>query len=218
MSAARARALVFDLDGTLVDSRADLAAAVNRTRADLGRPPLALERIVGMVGEGARLLVSRALEGARGEELDCALALFLAHYEPRCTVETRPYPGIPELLAAAAARRPLALLTNKPERTSRRILDHFGWTRHFAAVVGGDTLPERKPAPDGLIHLSTALGVAPGELCLIGDSPIDAGTARAAGAAFVWVEWGFAVVEPAALVGAGRAASVAELGRVLGLA
>lgn len=218
MSAAAARALVFDLDGTLVDSRADLAAAINRTRADLGRPPLALERIVGMVGEGARLLVARALEGLEGEALDRALARFLAHYEPRCTEETRPYPGIPELLAAAAVRRPLALLTNKPERMSRKILEHFGWAPLFAAVVGGDTLAERKPAPAGLLHLAARLGFEPGELCLVGDSPIDAATARAAGTSFVWVEWGFAVVEPAALGGAERAASAAELASLLGLA
>ena len=216
MEVAEAAALVFDLDGTLVDSRADLATAVNRTRGDLGLPPLALDEVVAMVGEGARRLVARALDGVEGEALDRALGRFLSHYEPRCTVETRPYPGIPELLAAESERRPLALLTNKPERTSRRILDHFGWSRRFAALVGGDSLPERKPAPAGIHHLAGRLGLAAEQMVLIGDTRIDAETARAAGCRFVWVEWGFAPgAERADLARHPHAASVSELGRLL---
>ena len=211
-----ARALVFDLDGTLVDSRADLAAAVNRTRADLDLPPLALDEIVAMVGEGARRLVSRALDGLEGEPLERALARFLFHYEPRCTVETRPYPGLSGLLAAEAARRPLALLTNKPERTSRRILDAFGWSPLFSALVGGDTLPVRKPDPGGLLWIAERLGLPAGELALVGDTRIDAETATAAGCRFVWVEWGFARgAERDELDRGPRAATAAELGRRL---
>jgi len=207
-----ARALVFDLDGTLIDSRADLAAAINRTRAELGLAPLALDAVVGMVGEGARLLVSRALDGLEGAALDRALARFLDHYGPRCTVETRPYPGISGLLAAEAARRPLALLTNKPERTSRAILDAFGWNGHFAAVVGGDTLPVRKPDPGGLAWIAGHLGRPLTDLVLVGDTRIDADTALAAGCPFVWVEWGFARPDDRAeLARHPRAANAAEL-------
>jgi phosphoglycolate phosphatase len=213
---ARWRALVFDLDGTLVDSRADLVVAVNRMRADLGRPELAAEAVVGMVGEGARRLVERALDAAGEALVERALALFLAHYEPICADRTRPYPGIAELLAAEAGRRPLTLLTNKPERMSRRILAAFGWSGLFAAVVGGDTLAERKPAPAGLHHLARRLDLPVEELCLVGDTGIDAATARAAGAGFVWVEWGFAGAADRAELGRGpRAASAAALARRL---
>jgi phosphoglycolate phosphatase len=159
-----------------------------------------------------RRLVERAVGATDPALVERALASFLVHYEPICAERTRPYPGIPELLAAEAGHRPLALLTNKPERMSRRILDAFGWGGLFAAVVGGDTLAERKPAPAGLHHLARRLDLAVGELCLIGDSGIDAATARAAGAGFVWVEWGFAGEAERAELGRGpRAASVTAL-------
>ena len=210
------RALVFDLDGTLVDSSADLAAAINRTRAELGREPLATEAVVGMVGEGARLLVARAIDGLDEAALDRAVARFLALYEPVCAVETRPYPGIPELLAAEAARRPLALLTNKPERMSRRILEAFGWRQIFVEVIGGDSLPVRKPDPGGLAWIAARLGLELPELALVGDTRIDADTAAAAGCRFVWVEWGFAQPRDREALGRfPRAATTAELARRL---
>lgn len=208
--------VVFDLDGTLVDSSADLATAINRARAELGREPLPTETIVGMVGEGARLLVARAIDGLDEAALDRAVARFLALYEPVCTAETRPYPGIPELLAAEAARRPLALLTNKPERMSREILEAFGWSGLFAEVVGGDTLPVRKPDPGGIVRLAERLGCAARELALVGDTRIDADTAAAAGCRFVWVEWGYAQPrDREALARSPRAATAAELVRRL---
>jgi phosphoglycolate phosphatase len=192
MTAAGWRALAFDLDGTLVDSRRDLAAAVNLVRADLGLGALPLDDIVGMVGEGAARLMERALGddferigGAR------AVALFVARYEPVCTRETVPYPGIAELLAELAASLPLAVLTNKPERPARRIVEHFGWGGVLRAVVGGDTLAVRKPQAGGLLEIAARFGVAPSELLLIGDSRIDERTAAAAGAPFLFVEWGF---------------------------
>lgn len=186
-------AAVFDLDGTLVDSRLDLARAVNRMREELGLEPLTTAAVLGMVGQGARNLVRRALGGAPEEALlDRALALFLARYEPICTEETEPYPGIPELLEVEHRRRPLALLTNKPERPARRILDHFGWLDRFGAVVCGDTLGVRKPDPGGLLEIGRRLETEPGRLVLIGDSEIDAATAAAAGAPFLFAEWGFA--------------------------
>jgi phosphoglycolate phosphatase len=192
MSPAGWRAVAFDLDGTLVDSRRDLAAAVNLVRADLGLGALPLDDIVSMVGEGARKLMERAL-GPDFEQIgaDAAVARFLARYEPICTRETVSYPGVAELLAELAGTFPLGVLTNKPERPARLILEHLGWSAWFRAVVGGDTLAERKPGPQGLLELATRFGVAPGELLLVGDSRIDADTAAAAGAPFLFVEWGF---------------------------
>lgn len=186
-------AVVFDLDGTLVDSRLDLARAVNQVREEMGLAPLSIEAILGMVGQGARNLVRRALGGSPPENLlDRALALFLERYEPICTDETEPYPGIPELLESEFGRRPLAVLTNKPERPARKILEHFGWLDRFGAVICGDSLPVRKPDPGGLFEIGRRLDLEPARLLMIGDSEIDAATAAAAGAPFLFAGWGFA--------------------------
>src|SRR6185503_3457436 len=115
----RPAGVVFDLDGTLVDSRLDLAAAVNATRERLALPALSVDAVAAMVGEGARALLRRSLpETIGGDAFEAALALFLDLYFDRCLDETRAYPGIPELLAELAPRYPLAVLTNKPERHS----------------------------------------------------------------------------------------------------
>jgi phosphoglycolate phosphatase len=188
----RPDALVFDLDGTLIDSRRDITTAINRMRADLGLPPLALEQVIAMVGEGARLLVERALgPGFPPEEIDRALERYLGLYWDVCLETTRPYPGVDVMLAALAARYPLALLSNKGEALSRRILDGLGLTAHFREILGGDSLPTRKPDPAGLHLLAERLGVPPERLLLVGDTWVDAATARNAGCAFALVEWGF---------------------------
>lgn len=185
-------ALVFDLDGTLVDSRADLAAAVDAVRRDLGLAPLPAGAIEGMVGEGARLLVERALDGETRESVIApALSAFFSHYDRLCLVSTRPYAGVPAALAALAGRVPLALLTNKPERFAVRILEALGLAGHFRQVVGGDTLPQRKPDPAPLRHVAAALGAPLERTLLVGDSRIDAETAARAGAPFAHVRWGY---------------------------
>lgn len=186
----RPGALVFDLDGTLIDSRRDITAAVNRMRAELGLPPLALERVVTMVGEGARLLVERALP-ERPEEVDRALARYLEHYWGGCLETTRPYPGVPEMLASLSALYPLALLSNKGEALSRKILDGLDLSRFFCQLLGGDSLATRKPDPGGLRLLAERLEIPVERLLLVGDTWIDAETARNAGCAFALVEWGF---------------------------
>jgi phosphoglycolate phosphatase len=189
-------AVVFDLDGTLVDSRPDLALAVNRMRSELALSALPEATIGAMIGEGARVLVDRALADAPlAVHRPQALASFLAHYATVCTVSTRPYDGIEELLAACHRRWPLALLTNKPIAMTVEIVEHLDWTRYFRFLVGGDSLAFRKPDGRGLEHLAQALEVAVDRVVLVGDSRIDAETARAAGAAFVWVEWGYAAAE-----------------------
>jgi phosphoglycolate phosphatase len=161
-------------------------------RAELGLPPLALEQVVTMVGEGARLLVERALgPECPPDRIDPALARYLAHYSEVCLETTRPYPGIEEMLAALGGIYPLALLSNKGEALSRKILDGLRLSRFFREVLGGDSLATRKPDPGGLRLLAERLEIPTERLLLVGDTWIDAETARNAGCAFALVEWGF---------------------------
>ncbi len=195
-------AVVFDLDGTLVDSRHDLASAVNALRAELGFEPLAVERVVGMVGRGARVLVQRALadrwsdsEPGASARLDRAFERFLDLYFDRCLDETRSYDGVPEMLETLAERFPLAVLTNKPERHTLRVLEGLGLAAWFRSVVGGDTLATRKPDPAGLHLLAGRLGAETGRTLFVGDSATDGETAKAAGAPLALVAWGFGAAE-----------------------
>jgi phosphoglycolate phosphatase len=193
---------VLDLDGTLVDSFADLAGSVNHALRAVGlaaRPP---SEIRAFIGEGARLLLERAVD-PHLQRLDPALAAWWEHYERHCLDRTALFPGMAEALAGAG--RVLAVHTNKPGRLARKILDGLGVGPRFAAVLGGDEAP-RKPDPSGTLDLVARLGGSPGEAVFIGDSLIDAGTAAAAGIPFVAVTWGFGAREalearhPAAIV------------------
>jgi phosphoglycolate phosphatase len=188
----RPAALVFDLDGTLIDSRRDLTTAINRMRGELGLPPLVLEQVVTMVGEGARLLVERALgPECPPDRVDAALARYLEHYREVCLDTTKPYEGVEEMLSELAAKYPLALLSNKGEALSRQILEGLGLASRFREVLGGDSLPIRKPDPAGLRLLAERLGVPVDRLLLVGDTWVDAETAANAGCPFALVEWGF---------------------------
>jgi phosphoglycolate phosphatase len=187
----RPAALVFDLDGTLIDSRRDIATAINRTRAGYGLPPLTLDQVVGMVGEGARVLIERALRELPAEKIDEALGIYLEHYREVSLDTTLPYEGTGEMLERLQRVYPLALLSNKSESLSRHILEHLGLAGRFRAILGGDSFPTRKPDPEGLRKVAGLLGAEAANLMLIGDSRIDAETARNAGALFGLVEWGF---------------------------
>ena len=150
------RLVVFDLDGTLIDSRQDLADAANALIVERGGGPLPVEAVAGMVGEGAALLVRRALTAAGLEpDLESALPRFLALYDERLLAHTDLYPGTREALESIAARSTIAVLTNKPQRPTERILEGLGIARFFAHVIGGDTRFGRKPDPAGLLHLAT---------------------------------------------------------------
>jgi len=147
---------------------------------------------VTMVGEGARLLVERALgPGFSTEQVDRALARYLEIYSNVCLEQTHPYPGVGAMLVELGERYPLALLSNKGEALSRKILDGLGLTPFFRQILGGDSLPTRKPDPAGLHVLAIRLGLPVESLMLVGDTWIDAETARNAGCAFALVEWGF---------------------------
>ncbi len=181
-----ARLAAFDLDGTLVDSLDDLHASVNHALRVVGLPLRTRDDVRGFVGEGARVLLAKAVS-PRDELLEQALAAWRAHYEAHCLDRTRAYPGIESLLAGAG--RILAVHTNKPGAMSRKILAGLGLLPRFAAVVGGDDAP-RKPDPTGLLEIMVQVGASPGETVVIGDSRHDVAAARAAGVAMVAVTWG----------------------------
>ncbi len=189
------RLVVFDLDGTLIDSIGDLAAAVNALLAERAAGPLPVAAVAAMVGEGARLLVARAMAAA-GLDGDPAEGLprFLEIYDGLLPGETRPYEGIPEVLAVLGRRARLTVLSNKPTEASLKLLDALGLMPFFAQVIGGDGPFPRKPAPEGLLHLAADAGVRPDETVLVGDSTIDLLTANAAGTAFCVARYGFGQV------------------------
>ncbi|WP_242345748.1 HAD-IA family hydrolase [Anaeromyxobacter terrae] len=180
------RLAILDLDGTLVDSIDDLAASVNHALAALGLPSRGRDEIRGFVGEGARLLLARAI-APRDELLEPALALWRDHYEAHCLDRTRLYPGLDAALAGAG--RALAVHTNKPGAMARKILSGLGVADRFVAIVGGDDAP-RKPDPTGSLEIMAEHGAAPGDTVFVGDSRVDVATARAAGVALVAVTWG----------------------------
>jgi len=184
--------IAFDLDGTLIDSKQDLSDSANEMLATYSAAPLAEVEVAGMVGDGARQLVQRALD-ARSVTADVSEALdrFLAIYGGRLFEHTRPYPGLSDAVASVADGAFLAILTNKPEAPSRTLLDGFGLSRHFRWVIGGDSGFPRKPDPSGLRYLIRQAGVTPGASLVVGDSMIDVETARRAGAAVCVAEYGF---------------------------
>jgi phosphoglycolate phosphatase len=186
------RLFVFDLDGTLIDSRRDLADAANALISERGGAPLAVDAIAGMVGEGAALLVRRALESAGViVDLERDLARFLDLYADRMLVHTTLYKGTREMLASAGRRASLAVLTNKPQRHTEAILEGLDIGTCFHRVIGGDSDFGRKPDPRGLQHLMAAGGVGRDETLMVGDSAIDLKTARAAGVKACLVRYGF---------------------------
>lgn len=198
-------AIAFDLDGTLLDTIHDLAAAVNTMLAEMGYPPLAKADITLMVGKGLQNLVRRALALAFGvspaaledAEVDAALSRYYVHYTAQLGRETELYPGVLEgLQRIAALGIPMAVITNKARRFALPHLELAGLTPYFRLLVGGDDLPRKKPAPDPLLFVAERLGVAPAQLLMVGDSVNDAQAARAAGCPVVVLPYGYNEGEP----------------------
>jgi phosphoglycolate phosphatase len=187
------RALIFDLDGTLIDSKQDLIHSVNAMLRELGRGELAAETISGYIGHGAPKLVERALgEGCTEEERQQALQFFLSYYEQHKMDTTCAYPGVAETLEKLASV-PMAVLTNKPVRISVRILEAMGLSKYFRAIYGGNSFETKKPDPLGARTILRELGATSEEALLVGDSEVDVQTARNAGMMAAAVNYGFGV-------------------------
>ena len=189
------RAIIFDLDGTLIDSKQDLIHSVNAMLRELGRDELAADTISGYIGHGAPQLVARALgQGGTQEERERALKFFLEYYEEHKMDTTRMYPGVEETLERLA-ELPMAVLTNKPVRVSVRILEAMGLSKYFRAIYGGNSFETKKPHPLGARTVLRELGVHPKEALLVGDADVDVQTARNAGMIAAAVSYGFGVYD-----------------------
>jgi phosphoglycolate phosphatase len=184
------RALVFDLDGTLIDSKLDLAESVNAALAHIGRVPLPHETIYGYVGNGASKLVQRALgEGATEAEAEEGLEFFLSYYRAHMLDHTVTYPGVREALALLE-KHPMAILTNKPVKFSVAILEGLGIAHYFKYVYGGNSFETKKPDPQGMNVLLREMGTTPREGMMVGDSDVDVRTARNSGTWACGVSYG----------------------------
>jgi len=186
------RALIFDLDGTLVDSRLDLANAVNEMLGRFELPELAADTILRFVGRGIRRLVRGSLDEAGGVSIDSEQGLrsFSEIYGERLVENTCPYPGVKETLKRLENLR-MAVVSNKSQKFTERILEAFGVRNSFRIVLGGDSLPEMKPSPAPILHALRGLGEAPAYALIIGDSTYDIEAAKAAGAASCAALYGF---------------------------
>jgi phosphoglycolate phosphatase len=183
---------IFDLDGTLLDTTEDLAAAVNHVLSRFGLPAIPPERVRGYVGHGVRVMVERALGESQGHLVREGLVLFLEYYREHLLDHTQPYPGMVQLMGKIKdGGGVLSVLTNKPEEFSRRLIAGLSLSNYFIGIVGGDTLTTRKPDPQGVYHLQNLSGVSLQRTLLIGDSETDVETAQAAGVAVCGVTWGF---------------------------
>jgi phosphoglycolate phosphatase len=193
------RLVIFDLDGTLIDSRLDLVHSVNAALRHIGRPELPDDVIASYVGDGAPILIQRALGTEAADEalVRKGLEFFLSYYREHKLDHTTVYPGIPEALAAIRSSanglpRQLAVLSNKPVNPSRAIVDALGLGQYFFQVYGGNSFVTKKPDPEGARKLLAETGVAPEQAAIVGDSHVDVRTGRNAGLWTVGVTYGFA--------------------------
>lgn len=207
--------VVYDLDGTLADTLDDLTLSANLLLSELGRPPVPRERLKGYVGLGLRTLVQRCLETDEAERIERGMARYRAHYARHLLDRTRLYPSARRVLERFCDRQQ-AIVTNKPEALSRRILDGLGIAGYFRAVIGGDSGFGHKPDAAGLRALMAQAGASAQDTLLIGDSPVDIETGRHAGVHTVGVAHGFAGLDE--LRAAAPGALVSDFEELLSLA
>jgi phosphoglycolate phosphatase len=194
------RSIVFDLDGTLVDTALDLTAALNHTLVKLDRPQIAVERVRHLVGHGARRLIERGLGEAVGaagpfkaEDVEAGVPIFLDYYRNNLCVYSKPYPGAVAVLHDLRSQGvKLGICTNKPFALSQALVEALGLSSFFDAHLGGDSLPMRKPDPIHLLSTLAQLGQQPKDSVFIGDSSVDVQTAKSAGVRVIAVRFGFA--------------------------
>jgi len=187
--------VLWDLDGTLVDSRRDLVEATNVAMRALGYPPVPFDRFSQMVGQGVRHLVTSALpSGSDPETVEEAIEIFLVWYREHLADTTRFYPGVREGIERSSALH--AVVSNKREDLCRLLLERLGAENLFEKIVGGDTCPERKPHPAPLLRAMEGLGIPPERVLMVGDSPVDIEAGKRAGVSTCGVLWGFG--DPAA--------------------
>jgi phosphoglycolate phosphatase len=210
--------LIFDLDGTLVDSVPDLRAALNQVLHERGRRSLSPPQVKRMVGDGVPALVARALaaSGADPSEAVAALPRFLEIYEANAAQLTRPYPGVPETLAALRRRGyRAAICTNKPQRATMAVLQGVGLLPFFDGIAGGDRFTVRKPNPGHLLELISEMGASPEGSAMIGDNENDAAAAHGAAVPLVLMRYGYARVDPDSLAADALLDRFSELPRAL---
>lgn len=187
------RLIMFDLDGTLVDSGADITAALNYALAPCGLPALTVPQTISLVGEGVTRLIEKVLDG-HVQQHDVVLTRFLDYYAEHLTEATVPYPGVERTLERLSGYR-RAVISNKREALSRGILVKLGLMKHFDLVMGGDSLAEKKPSARPLLHTMSVLKATPEESVIVGDSSFDIRAGKAAGVVTVAVSYGFRPVE-----------------------
>ena len=181
--------VIFDLDGTLIDTRQDITNAANEMLAHYGLQAKSVAEVTGYVGDGIARLVERCL-GSHHVAFEEAVELFKRSYSSHLMDFTRPYPGIVDLLEGLRGVRK-AILTNKSFEMSKTITDGLGLSSYFELIVGGDSIPRRKPFPDGILYILEKAGVEKERALMVGDGPNDILTAREAGVRSVYVRWGF---------------------------
>lgn len=189
------KAFVFDLDGTLIDSKLDLVLSVNATLVHLGRQPLEHKQIASYVGGGVQLLIKRALGDVSEDEIEKGIVHFLDYYRAHMLDNTLPYPGVRECLDTLQGRL-LAVLTNKPVKFSEAIIAGLNMKKYFRFVYGGNSFEKKKPDPMGLQILLRDFEIAPHELMMVGDSEVDIQTARNAGTLACGVTYGLGHMAP----------------------
>lgn len=182
---------VFDFDGTLVDTRLDIADSVNRVLKDLALRTLSHEQIFTFIGRGAKHLIACALEGTGCDDRDLALAKFMQDYDLHLMDQTRLYPNCRETLDFFSGKK-MAILSNKPTRFIKEILERLDWAEPFATIIGGDTLGVQKPDPTGLLQLVSDFALSGEDVLMVGDSVVDIETGRRAGVATCGITHGHA--------------------------
>ena len=185
----------FDLDGTLVDTKGDLGVAINHTLALIDRPPVPADAVISLIGGGSRRMLMRALERSGGMVADAQFEelypQLIAHYRANIAVHSRPFPGCLDALDRLEGHGcVLSVVTNKPEELARKLLEELGILGRFACVIGGDTLPRKKPDPDMILEAIARSG-REGSFAMVGDSSFDIGAAKAAGVASVALSFGY---------------------------